>query len=315
MTPRGNFRNQSKRSAIVTRPILLTGAAGLIGRAVRQRLEARGEDVIAVDRLQGNGITVFDLTEVHQLHEIARRGIGSIIHSGAISGPMVAMDNPHLIVQSNIVGTANILEIARISKVRRVVFLSSVSAFGNTPEGLDLVPEDVSPMPTSVYGASKAMGEHLVNAYAIQHGIDGVSVRPAWVYGPHRTTDCAIRTMIEDALDGRTSRFAFGRDFFKQYVHVDDIADAVIAAHDAPSLPRRSYTLTGASYATLGEVGETVQRVLPQARIEMADGKDPFDDVQARFDISAAHRDLGYQPHYTLESGIRSYADWIAAQR
>ncbi len=299
----------------MTKPILLTGAAGLIGRAVRKRLQARGDEVIAVDRLPGEGIIAFDLTEVHRLHEIARGGIGSIIHSGAISGPMVAQDNPHLIVQSNVVGTANILEIARIGDVRRVVFLSSVSAFGSTPAGMDPVPEDVPLMPTSVYGASKAMGEHLVNAYALQHGVDGVSVRPAWVYGPHRTTDCAIRTMIEDALENLTTRFAYGRDFFKQYVHVDDIADGVIAAHDAATLPRRSYTLTGASCVTLGEVGEIVRRILPQARIEMADGKDPVDDVQARFDISAAARDLGYVPGHTLEAGIGHYAEWIASRR
>lgn len=75
----------------------------------------------------------------------------------------MARDNPHLIVQSNIVGTANILELARVRKVRQVIFLSSVSAYGNTPEGIDPVPEDVVLSPTGVYGASKVAGEALVN--------------------------------------------------------------------------------------------------------------------------------------------------------
>jgi UDP-glucuronate 4-epimerase len=294
--------------------ILLTGAAGLIGRAVHRMLRERDDRVIAIDRNGGDGIIVCDLTEVHRLHELGSTAT-AIIHCGAISGPMVARENPHLIVQSNVVGTANILELARVRRMRRVVACSSVSAYGNTPAGLDLVPEDVPLRPTSVYGASKAAGEHLLDGYALQHGIDGVSIRPAWVYGPGRTTECGIRTMILDAQAGRTTHFPFGRDFHRQYVHVDDVATALVLALGMEKLPRRSYTITGGSYITLAEVAQTVKRVLPQADITMGAGPDPIDDVQVRFDISAAARDLGYRPRITLKDGIRSYAEWLAAQR
>lgn len=293
--------------------ILLTGAAGLIGRALRRRLTERGDTVVAIDRLDGDGILPCDLTEVHRLHEIGGRA-NAILHCGAISGPMVARDNPHLIVQSNIVGTANILELARVRMMRRVVFLSSVSAYGNTPAGIDPVPEDVVLSPTSVYGASKVAGEALVDAYALQHGVDGVSLRPSWVYGPGRTTACAIRTMIEDAQAGRPTHFPFGRDFYRQYVHVDDVAAAVMLALDAGALSRRSYTITGDSFLTLGEVAATVRKILPGAAITMDAGRDPVDDVQARFDISAAIGDLGYRPSIELEAGIRDYAGRLAAR-
>ena len=294
--------------------ILLTGAAGLIGRAVHRMLRERGDRVIAIDRIGGETITACDLTEVHRLHELATEAT-AVVHCGAISGPMVARDNPYLIVQSNVVGTANILELARVRKMRRVVACSSVSAYGNTPAGLDLVAEDVPLRPTSVYGASKAAGEHLLDGYALQHGLDGVSIRPAWVYGPGRTTECAIRAMILDAQAGRATHFPFGRDFYRQYVHVDDVATALVLALDAEKLPRRSYTITGGSYMTLAEVAETVKAVLPQAEITMGAGPDPVDDVQARFDISAAERNLGYRPRVTLEDGIRSYAEWLAGRR
>jgi UDP-glucuronate 4-epimerase len=298
----------------MTEIILLTGAAGLIGHAVHHRLRERGDTVVAIDRVGGSDIAACDLTEVHRLHELGSTAT-AIVHCGAISGPMVARDNPHLIVQSNVVGTANILELARVRGMRRVVACSSVSAYGNTPAGLDLVTEDAPLRPTSVYGASKAAGEHLLDGYALQHGLDGVSIRPAWVYGPGRTTECGIRTMILDARAGRPTHFPFGRDFHRQYVHVDDVATALVLALDAEKLPRRNYTITGGSYITLAEVARTVKRVLPQADITVGAGPDPIDDVQARFDISAAERDLGYRPHVTLEDGIRSYADWLAAQR
>lgn len=294
--------------------ILLTGAAGLIGRALRPKLAERGDTVIATDQLEGNGIIACGLTEVHRLHELGAKAT-AILHCGAISGPMVARDNPHLIVQSNIVGTANILELARVKKMRRVVFLSSVSAYGSTPAGVDPVPEGVVLSPSTVYGASKMAGEALIEGYLRQHGVDAISLRPAWVYGPGRTTACAIRTMIEDAQAGRRTHFPYGRDFYKQYVHVDDVADAILLALDAPGFGQHAYTISGGSYLTFSEVAAIVRTVLPSADITIDAGGDPMDDLQARFDISAAATDLGYRPRIALEDGIRSYAAWLAERK
>jgi nucleoside-diphosphate-sugar epimerase len=294
--------------------ILLTGAAGLIGRALHRLLVDRGDHVVAIDRIGGDGITACDLTEVHRLHELGASAT-AVLHCGAISGPMVARDNPHLIVQSNIVGTANVLELARIRRMRRMIFLSSVSAYGNTPPGLDPVPENVVLAPSSVYGASKVAGEALVEAYRRQHGLDAVSLRPSWVYGPGRTTACAIRDMILDAQAGRATHFPFGRDFFRQYVHVDDVAAAILLALDTNEFGQSAYTVTGGDYRTLGDVAQIVRDVFPAADIVMETGRDPIDDVQARFDISAAQADLGYTPKITLEEGIRSYAQWLAERQ
>ena len=296
--------------------ILVTGAAGLLGNAVRVRLEASGQRVLPIDRLcqteEGRQVIPCDLSDVHRLHALAvENRITGIIHCGAHSGPMVARDNPFSMVQVNIIGTANVLEVARIHGAR-FVFCSSTSAYGNTPEGL--VPEDVPLVPTSVYGASKVAGEQLVSAYNRQYGVDGVSLRLSWVYGPRRTTDCIVRTMIEDALAGRPTRKAFGRDFHRQFIHVDDAARALVTAFQVPRLPRSTYNVTGGTYLTLAEVGETVRRILPQAEIELGEGPDPVDDMQHRFDVSAVERDLGFRPEIGLEQGVRAYADWLQSR-
>jgi nucleoside-diphosphate-sugar epimerase len=296
--------------------ILVTGAAGLLGNAVRVLLETNGRKVLAIDRLpaagDGREIIVCDLGDVHRLHALAvENRITGIVHCGAHSGPMVARDNPHSMVQVNIVGTANMLEIARIHGAR-FVFCSSTSAYGDTPDGP--VPEDVPMAPTSVYGASKVAGEQLVSAYARQYGVDGVSLRLSWVYGPRRTTDCVIRTMIADALAGRPTRIPFGRDFHRQFIHVEDAARALVMALDKPGLPRRTYNVTGGTYLTLAEIAEVVRGVLPGADIELGPGADPVDDTQRRFDISAVERDLGYRPAISLEQGVSTYADWLRAR-
>lgn len=295
--------------------IMVTGAAGLVGRAVCRLLQARGDEVVAIDRFGGeefDGVTVIecDLGNVHRLHSLARDGLSAVIHCGAYSGPMVARDNPVSMVQVNIVGTANMLELARVHGARRFVFCSSTSAYGNTPPAP--VKEDVVMVPASLYAASKVASEQLVAAYALQYGVDGVSLRLSWVYGPHRTTDCMIRTMLTDAMASRATRIPFGYDFHRQYIHVDDAARALIAALDVPSLPRRSYNITGDSRLTLEEVAQIVRRVAPAADIELAPGRDPLDEQQERFDISAAITDLGYRPQYDLEAGIRAYAAWLS---
>jgi hypothetical protein len=91
-------------------------------------------------------------------------------------------------------GTANVLEVARVHKTTRFVYCSSTSAYGPTPP--EPVPEDVTMRPSTVYGASKVASEQLVRTYASQYCLNGTSLRLSWVYGPRRTTDCVIRTMI-----------------------------------------------------------------------------------------------------------------------
>lgn len=295
--------------------ILVTGAAGLVGGAVRDLLEASGRKVLAID-LCGRGgkqpIAECDLRDPDRLSSIVEgRELAGVVHCGALSGPMVARDDPLSMVAVNIVGTANLLELARRRGVPRFVFCSSTSAYGETVG--QNIPEDVPLHPTTVYGASKAASEHMVAAYAAQYGVDGVSIRLSWVYGPRRSTDCVLRAMILDAQSDRTTRLPFGLNFPRQYLHVDDAAVALVKALDCPALSRRCYTVTGASYLTLGEVGVIVRTVFPNADIEMADRQDPVDDRQGAFDIEAARRELGFTPRISLEQGIRSYAAWLAS--
>jgi nucleoside-diphosphate-sugar epimerase len=297
--------------------VMVTGAAGLVGNAVRVMLEQAGRDVIPVDRVaateEGRPIVQCDVTEVHRLHAVVLgRQLSGVIHCGAFSGPMVARDNPPAMVAVNIVGTANVLELARIHGASRFIFCSSTSAYGGTEQ--DLVSEDVPMHPTTLYGASKVSGEQLVAAYRSQYGLYGASLRLSWVYGPRRTTDCIIRQMITDALAGKPTRLPFGRRFYRQFIHVEDAARALITAFDQPNLPRNTYNVTGGSYLTFPEIADAVRAVLPSADISIAEGDDPVDDRQTQFDIGAAERDLGFSPRISLADGIRNYADWLGKQ-
>lgn len=302
-----------------TKPVLVTGAAGLVGRKLARRLADRQRAFIALDRTASvteDGIEIVgcDLGDVHRMYALTREGIDSVVHCGAFSGPMVARDTPHAMVQVNIVGTANMLELARVHEARRFVYCSSTSAYGVVRSAAP-VAEDGLLQPASLYGASKVASEYITTSYAQQYGLSAASVRLSWVYGPGRTTDCVVRTMIEDALAARPTRMAFGSDFPRQFIHVDDAVDGLLEALDAESLPRTTYNVTGNTRVTLGELAQLVRHVFPKADIVLQQGPDPVDEFQEQFSIEAARRDLGYEPRVSLEQGIRSYAEWIEARR
>lgn len=173
--------------------------------------------MVGTDRIQpredgGFASTDAELTDIHKLHAICSGDVAAIVHCGAVSGSMLGRDNPRAVIETNIAGTANLLEIAR-QRGARLVFCSSTSAYGDTAIGLDPVPEDAALAAADIYGATKASGDILTRAYAARTGLDAVVLRFSWVYGPRRRTSCVVREMIKDAQAGRATALAYGRGF------------------------------------------------------------------------------------------------------
>ncbi len=146
-----------------------------------------------------------------------------------------------------------------------------------------------------------------------QTGLDAAVLRFSWVYGPRRRTTCVVREMIQDALVGRATTLPYGRGFTRQYVYIDDVVSAVIAALDAGEIgPQRAFNITGGQRLEFGEIVDTVRLAVPEANITLGEGVDPEDQSHGRFDISAAARALGWQPQIAFADGARKYAGWLA---
>ncbi|MBM3571128.1 MAG: NAD(P)-dependent oxidoreductase [Alphaproteobacteria bacterium] len=299
--------------------VLVTGANGLIGNALIKRLHGAGRAVVAMDRVAPEGldhaipVVLADIGDGARLDQTMERyEIGAIAHCGAISGPMVANDQPDLVYRINVLGTMNVVAAAWRRRVRRLVFISSIAAYGNQPMDRP-VSEDAPLDATDPYGASKAACEALLRGYR-RGGLDVVALRVSGVYGPRRTTACAIREMIEHAQAGRPLRLEFGRGWRRQYVHIDDVVAALMRALDAGTLPRMAYNVTGGTWVALDEIAALVKRAVSSADIEIAAEGHPFDNRIGRLDIAAAARDLGYVPAVALADGIARYAQWLAAR-
>ena len=304
----------------MTDSVLVTGVEGMIGYAVAARLRDTGQAVVGMDqrieRARELGIPVAkaDLRDVHALYgTLAAHHCTAIIHCGAISGPMLAKDDPEYLMQTNVTGTLNILEATRRLGLRRLVHCSSLMVYGANDGRV--LHEDSPLLATDTYGASKVAAEAMVRAYVAEHRVDAVMARLAWVYGPRRQTACGIRGMIEDAGAGRPTHFASGRSAMRQYVHVDDVAAALVALLQAPVLPRRAYNVAGGDYRPFPAVADLVRDLFPSAEITIGDAPDPEDPPMGRLAMEAIQGDIGWTPTISLPEGVKSYAAWLEKHR
>jgi UDP-glucuronate 4-epimerase len=301
--------------------VLVTGVGGLIGAAVLRRLAAKGIPVVAMDRapppeldLGGLGVPFLahDLPDPHRWHEaILRFDVRRVVHAGSISGPMLLGNNPSRVCDINLSGLSGLLEAARIHRLGRIVWFSSIMAYGDRPQ-LGPVGEDTPLRPTTVYGATKAAGEALIHAYQAEHGVDAVALRVASCYGPGRTTSCMIRTLVEDGLAGRASLIHPAPGRTRQHIFVGDVVEAVRNALDTPTLRQRVYNIGPGRAQELAEIVEQVQKAVPGAKAALdSEGLAWNTFGLGPLAIDAAERDLGFTPLTSIAEGAAATRDWV----
>ena len=288
--------------------VLVTGAYGLIGHQTVLALRAAGFEATPTDSLtERPADAAFDasalvISGVEPLTRFLKaHRIGAIVHAAGVSGPMLGRDRPYSVLSTNAGGALDLYEAARLASVSRIVLLSSASAYGETPE--TLIDERTPLGAIDAYGVSKICSERIAWAYA-SHGIDTVVLRPCWVYGPRRRTACVIKTMILDALSVRPTHFPYGGGFPRQFVHVADVAGAILAALTTFKGGPLAFNVTDGVRYQLDEVAQLVRERLPAAQIEMEIGPDPDDVICGRLDISAAEAGLAWRPRIDLHTGI-----------
>ncbi len=296
--------------------VLLTGAAGLIGMAVRPTLEGRGHRVIPTDITSFDhdlpGLTTIAFDDIAGFERLVEHHqVGAIVHCGAISGPMMAKGDPLKLVAVNIDATAALLDLARRRGMRRFVFCSSISVYGDV--GTSTITEETPLRPTSVYGATKVACEQLIQGFAVEYGLEGVSLRIARVYGPYRRANCHLKTLIENTETGRPAAIPCDPDFVYHYVYADDVAEAIAAALEAPHLPQRVYNVGSGEPLTMPALLDEAAPALPGLQACLVPGVDDVPDVQTRFDVSAIGRDLAWSPRFRMKAGLAAYRSAILA--
>ena len=317
------------------RTYLVTGGSGFIGSHIARQLAERGDHVVIFDaRPPVNEAewwlhplaerVTFVQGSVDQWPEVmavvARHRPHAIVHTAAIGNPAIVQHKAMLAIRVNLEGSIHVLEAARLFEVPgRIILFSSIGAL----PGIRYQPVDAShPVICSdegpgsgFYGASKVAVEAFAYGYRGAFGTDFVVLRPSAVYGFGMQHPIFVKPMVENAVHGRPTRFPHGREFPRDYTHVEDVAQLTLKALDAPAdrvRDRIFYAATGEPLRTAGELAEVVRATVPSADIDIGGGLSDTDRLEIRYrgvlSIDNAREQLGYQPRYRrLEDGIAEY--------
>jgi UDP-glucose 4-epimerase len=296
--------------------VLVTGGRGYLGRHVVGTLLEQRHRVVDYSRDVGpsstNPLHVNVLGELYDLPRfmdvIRQFEVDRIIHTAAQSHPDVSLEMPLTTIEANVTGSCCVLEAVRLTGIKRVVVFSSECAYGHTPPGI--VSEDTVLNPRTPYGVTKAATEMLGRAYNESFGLDVIALRSSQIYGPGQIMQEYVRDAIKTALSGNAFVLPRGSDQKFQLVHVTDVARATIAACFVDRHGQSVYNVTGGVQPSFGDVLDLLTQLIPGARFEVGPGDFDY-DAQGPFDITAARRDLGYEPRVTLEEGLTEYIQWL----
>ncbi len=245
--------------------VFVTGGTGFIGGHVVHRLRSRGDDVRALARSPERGARLAglgcELVRGTLADKDALRagmdGCDAVIHGAAMYEVGIPESEHQAMYEANVIGTENTLRAALEEKVGRVVYVSTVGAFGNTKgQVVDESYEHPQGGYTSYYEETKVESHRLAKRFIAEQGLPCVIVQPGGVYGPDDHS--AIGRQMNQFLDGRMPLIAFP-DLGMNLVHVEDVADGVVLALD-DGKPGESYVL-GGQIATMRELIETLGRV------------------------------------------------------
>ncbi len=309
--------------------ILITGAAGFIGSHLSETLLKEGHEIVGFDNFdpfydreikernleKSLSIGSFSLIEGDLNNSADMKTLFSgqkydvVIHLAAKAGVRPSIKHPLDYTKVNIQGTQNLLEMMKIEGIKRLVFASSSSVYGNST----VVPynEDMNVNnPISPYAATKVAGEVLCSAYRQLFGISATCLRFFTVYGPRQRPEMAIAKFIRKAYNGESiSVFGDGTSS-RDFTYIDDIIQGVVSA---------VHTDLGYEIINLGE-SATIDLNSLIALIEKLTGKEvkkdhfemqPGDVFTTYADISKAKELLNYKPTTNMEEGISKYIEWL----
>ena len=307
---------------------MVTGGAGFIGSHLVEKLLVGGHEVVILDDFNdfydpqikhaniagfAKDVTVcaVDLRDNDSVRTVFRREkVDAIVHLAARAGVRPSIQHPRLYYDTNVAGTLNLLEAARVTGVHRFIFASSSSVYGAS-KTIPFSEEEHLTQTLSPYAATKIGAEFLCSTYSHLYQMRVVALRYFTVYGPRQRPDLAIHQFTRRIYSGQTiDQFGDGSTR-RDYTYIDDVIQGTMAALD----------YDGAMYDVfnLGE-NQTIQLKDLILAIENAVGKkakinrlaeQPGDMPTTYADISKARKLLGYNPTTKLSEGLPKFVEWF----
>lgn len=308
---------------------LVTGAAGFIGSHLSERLTSEGWDVVGLDnfdpfyseevkRSNIAGLASsekFDLIEgdirdVDCVGDILGRGdIDVVVHLAARAGVRPSIEDPLGYQDVNINGTMVMLESAVKNDVKKFVFASSSSVYGNN-EKVPFSETDNVDYPISPYAATKKACELLCHTYSHLYGIGMTCLRFFTVYGPRQRPDLAIHKFARLIEAGEAIPVFGDGSMRRDFTYIDDIINGVVAAMERCG-GYEVYNLGESRPVRLDELITAIENALGKKAIINRLPEQPGDVKQTYADVAKAQNELGYSPKTEIAAGLDGFVRWL----
>jgi UDP-glucose 4-epimerase len=307
---------------------LVTGGAGFIGSSIVEALLAKGERVRVLDdfssgrkeNLQGlkGALEVIEGTIVDPATvQRAAQGVDVIFHEAAIPSVARSVENPLATMKAGVIGTTNVLDAARVARVRRVVFAASSSVYGDTP----VLPkvETMVPAPLSPYAVSKLVCEHMMRVYASLFGLETVSLRYFNVFGPKQDPKseyaAAIPKFITAAIRNKRPTVFGDGEQTRDFCYIDNVVAVNLLAASSPK--KLSGEVVNIACAERISINKLISHLGEEAKaagcIPVGSSFEPSyeparpgDVRDSLADITAARTLLGFDPKIHVRDGLRT---------
>jgi len=302
---------------------LVTGGAGFIGSHIVERLVGEGHDVRVLDDFSSGHEANLESfrTKVElirgdirdaQLVNDAVNGVDIVFHEAALGSVPRSVADPLTTHEVNITGTLNVLLAARDAGVKRVVYASSSSVYGETP----VLPksEDLTPKPLSPYALSKLTGEHYSSVFKHVYGFEIVSLRYFNIFGPRQDPEsqyaAVVPRFITALLEGRAP-VVYGDGLqSRDFTYVENVVSANLLASEAEGVAGRAFNVACGGRYSLLDLLARIKEALGSGIDAIHEEPRAGDVRDSQASIEDAQRELGYQVSVRFEEGLRRTVEW-----
>ena len=307
--------------------VLVSGGAGFIGSHLVHELLTQGKRVRVVDNLAtGNRERLRDVEGAIEfvegdladpaVCEAALCDIDCVLHQAAVPSVQRSLKNPVETNIANVTSTLNLLEGCRKRGVRRFVYASSSSAYGDTP----VLPkrEDMPPNPLSPYALQKFVGERYSQLYFRLYNLETVSLRYFNVFGPSQDPNSEYSAVIPKFV----SRMRRGEPLVvygdgeqsRDFTYIDNVVEANLLALRAPHAAGSVINVGCGERTTLNQLIKSLEEILQMRAVVEYQAPRPGDVRDSLADIGVAQKLLGYQPRVGVEEGLRRTVAYFASK-